>query len=647
MPDHSRREIYSYHSAIAPDPANPVDLGLPEYALNVANRGLYDQLLGFPDGDTSSDLDELIQWIRGVDTEDEDQDGSITDNRWLIADPLHGSPLALTYGCVGGTSGTPCPDTGTNAIVKVLAAANDGSIRLFNGSNDPVLGGQEEWAFYPQQVLINQTPLKDNPQGDHIYGVDSTPTVIQFDSDGDAIIDPDKGEFIRAFFTMRRGGTSIFALDVTPDISGGLVDNSTGKITPQYLWRIDGQSSLFPEFTNLGQTWSQPKPAFVRVPKSGGGSGDSEYKEVLIFGGGYDPNQDNGYGTSNIGNSIFIIDAATGERIWWASNEVVVDGNGDAPDLVLAEMDYPIPSDIALLDANGDGATNRLYVGDMGGQVWRIDLDDQLGGGTSGPAASQDQSSGARLAVLSNTNPAAANIEDHRKFFYAPDVIQTDDTIFAGQEYDLVTIVSGDRTNPLEQDVLNRAYGLRDYMISEPLTETGQYPLRHGVDTDGDGNDDLFDTTDNLIQAGDATQQQAAKDSLIASSGWFIDLTDSGSKIGEKGLSSPVVLAGKLFFTTFLPGISDPCQASQGSGRLYGIDAINASALFEDWLAGGDDTKLETGDRTFALGGGIPSSAVPIFQKQGVTLLIGTGGGARSVDPDIALPRVRTYWYEE
>ncbi|HAC35485.1 MAG TPA: hypothetical protein DCF45_13300, partial [Gammaproteobacteria bacterium] len=453
MPDHSRREIYSYHSAIAPDPANPVDLGLPEYALNVANRGLYDQLLGFPDGDTSSDLDELIQWIRGVDTEDEDQDGSITDNRWLIADPLHGSPLALTYGCVGGTSGTPCPDTGTNAIVKVLAAANDGSIRLFNGSNDPVLGGQEEWAFYPQQVLINQTPLKDNPQGDHIYGVDSTPTVIQFDSDGDAIIDPDKGEFVRAFFTMRRGGTSIFALDVTPDISGGLVDNSTGKITPQYLWRIDGQSSLFPEFTNLGQTWSQPKPAFVRVPKSGGGSGDSEYKEVLIFGGGYDPNQDNGYGTSNIGNSIFIIDAATGERIWWASNEVVVDGNGDAPDLVLAEMDYPIPSDIALLDANGDGATNRLYVGDMGGQVWRIDLDDQLGGGTSGPAASQDQSSGARLAVLSNTNPAAANIEDHRKFFYAPDVIQTDDTIFAGQEYDLVTIVSGDRTNPLEQDV--------------------------------------------------------------------------------------------------------------------------------------------------------------------------------------------------
>ncbi|MEL0082372.1 MAG: hypothetical protein VW985_04945, partial [Gammaproteobacteria bacterium] len=68
---------------------------------------------------------------------------------------------------------------------------------------------------------------------------------------------------------------------------------------------------------------------------------------------------------------------------------------------------------------------------------------------------------------------------------------------------------------------------------------------------------------------------------------------------------------------------------------------------FEDWLEDGDDNALETGDRTYNLGGGIPSSAVPIFQEKGVTLLIGTGGGAESVDPDIDLPRVRTYWYQQ
>ena len=125
-------------------------------------------------------------------------------------------------------------------------------------------------------------------------------------------------------------------------------------------------------------------------------------------------------------------------------------------------------------------------------------------------------------------------------------------------------------------------------------------------------------------------------------------LNDNGTKVGEKGLSSPIILAGKLFFTTFLPSTTnDPCQAIEGSGRLYGINAITAAAEFEDWLDGGIDTAFETGDRTYELGGGIPSSAVPIFQEQGVTLLIGTGGGAESVDPDIALPRVRTYWYQE
>ena len=647
FPDPSLRKIYSYPHATAPDPANPVDLGESDYLLTTSDtsKGLYDELLGFADGDTSTDLDDLIRWVLGFDTEDEDNDGSVVDSRWLVNDPLHGSPLALTYGCDDGVPGVPCPDTGDNAIVKILVAGNDGSIRMFNGSNQDEVegapaGGVEEWAFFPQQLLINQATLKHNGEGEHIYGVDSTPTIIQFDENADGIIDPATGEYVRAYFTMRRGGNSIFALDVTPDQDGGLTDQSTGGITPKYLWRIDGQSSLAPDFTNMGQTWSQPKPAFVRVPASG--NGNSELKAVLIFGGGYDPAQDDGFGVSNIGNSIFIIDADTGERVWWASNEIVTDGNGEHPNLELDAMDFPIPSDIALLDTTGDGATNRLYVGDLGGQVWRIDLDDQLGGPSNGNAENIDNTSGARLAVLANHDGDPTGLEDNRKFFYAPDVIQVADTVFAGQDYDLVSLVSGDRANPLEEDVLNRAYGLRDFLISEPLTETGVYPL-----TDAVGDDDIYDATADLIQVGDEDEQAAAKAALIASSGWLIDLVDDGVKNGEKGLSSPIVLAGKLFFTTFVPGDHDPCSATLGVGRLYGLDAITAGALFEDWLEGGNDGELEKGDRVYALGGGIPSSAVPIFQKKGVTLLIGTGGGAESVDPDIELPRIRTYWYQE
>ena len=653
VPDHTVRNVYTYTGA-----GSPVNVDLTDSAHElISTNAELDTLLGFADGSVDPALTDLINWIRGADSYDqEDSDGDTTDNRWQVADPLHGSPVALTYGCEGGVAGTPCVDTGDNAIIKVFVTGNDGSVRMLNGNNEDH-GGQEEWVFYPQSMLDQQASLAVNAEGDHLYGIDNTPTVIQFDANGDAMIDDAaSGEFVRLFFSMRRGGDSIFALEVTPD-SGVLTDREavTG-LSPELMWRIDGSSTNFP---NLGQTWSRPKPAMVKVPTSGGGSGDSELKSVLIFGGGYDIAQDGGFGKSNLGNAIYIVDAETGERIWWASNDEVLDGNSDSPNLVLTEMDYPIPSDIALVDSAGDGATDRLYVGDMGGQVWRIDLDDQLGGPSSGNADSIDNSSGARLAVLSNPDADGSNIEDHRKFFYPPDVIQVEDAIFSNEaSYDLVAIISGDRSDPLGEDVLNRAYGLRDYAVSGGLSEGGQVPLRHAGyeigdgtidgDADGDSNADLFDTTANLVQAGTAGEQSLAKSAMQASSGWFIDLTDSGTKVGEKGLSSPVILAGKLFFTTFLPaGITDPCQVIQGSGRLFGIDAINATAVFEDWLEGGIDDAFETGDRTYSLGSGIPSSAVPIFQEQGVTLLIGTGGGAESVDPDIALPRVRTYWYQE
>ena len=36
-------------------------------------------------------------------------------------------------------------------------------------------------------------------------------------------------------------------------------------------------------------------------------------------------------------------------------------------------MDWAIPSNVAVLDFNGDGMLDRAYVGDLGGQMWRID----------------------------------------------------------------------------------------------------------------------------------------------------------------------------------------------------------------------------------------------------------------------------------
>ena len=57
--------------------------------------------------------------------------------------------------------------------------------------------------------------------------------------------------------------------------------------------------------------------------------------------------------------------------------------------------------------------------------------------------------------------------------------------------------------------------------------------------------------------------------------------------------------------------------------------------------------EVKAGDRVYKLGGGIPSAAVPIFQPEAITLLIGGGGGATTVNPNLTLPRDRTYWVQE
>ena len=37
-------------------------------------------------------------------------------------------------------------------------------------------------------------------------------------------------------------------------------------------------------------------------------------------------------------------------------------------------MKNAIPSDITVLDLNGDSFADRMYFGDMGGRVWRMDI---------------------------------------------------------------------------------------------------------------------------------------------------------------------------------------------------------------------------------------------------------------------------------
>jgi type IV pilus assembly protein PilY1 len=478
-----------------------------------------------------------------------------------------------------------------------------------------------------------------------MYGIDGTPSVWMNDENLDGIVDPALDvnsdgvkEFVKVFVGMRRGGDNYYALNATqPEITGPLTNpQQTTDVSPTLLWRIEGNSTQFPR---LGQTWSKPKVTQLRIGTIV--PGVSELRTVLVFGGGYDDVQDSAFTPNGLGNAIYVVDAETGTRLFWIS----ATDHGGNQGVVVPDMTYPIPSDVAMFDSDADGTTDRLYVGDTGGQVWRVDI---------GADFTVNTGLKATVGKLATVSDPAVTV-DQRKFFYAPDVVQVEDEEFSStSKYDLVTIASGNRAEPLNKDVQDRFYAFRDFhqaplVDGDPATvppESDDNGLADGYTTlqgptvalAGSPSDTLMDLTD--INDPTGTDLSA----LQAADGYYINLEG----VGEKGLSSPITLGGTVFFTSYTPEdvlqISD-CSLAEGGGLVYALNVLNAAVY--NWDGVGDDTNLTKGDRVLTLGAGIPSSAVPIFQEEGISLLIGGGGGAKTIDPKLGLPRARTYWGQE
>lgn len=604
IPVNGSRTVLTYTGTTPP---NGVNLGGLSHRVEDSNSDLTKALLGDA-AMSDAERTDLINWIRGMDVDDVDANGDTTEDRYAFNDPLHSNPVVITY---GGTESDP--------VLKVLVGTNDGGLRLINAFN-----GEEQWIIYPQSTLAKQRQVRPNPSGNHLYGLDGTPSVWVNDVDRDGTIEPSDGDFVRAFIGMRRGGDYIYAIEANPNANFDGQPGNTDDIDSTLLWRVKGDSTEFPR---LGQTWSKPMLTSVRVGTTN--AGESAYKDVLVFAGGYDETEDNGFGSGGLGNAIYFADPADGSRLLSISSH----DPGSGQRLVVPDMTYPIPSDISLMDSDGDGATDRLYVGDTGGQLWRIDLAPDLS------ASAGLKPIIGKLAVLSDSVDPA----DRRKIFYQPDVMRASDNQYSSDaRYDMVMVVTGNRANPLSTEVVDRAYAIRDFNV-DGLSDSNDDGLADGLTTiQGplvSSTGDLFNATNDINPTGsDLSDLRSAK-------GWYVDLEESG----EKALARPVVIAGKMFFTTYLPDAvvaATNCSLAEGGGRLYGLNVLNAAPVL-NWDGLGDDTNLVKNDRHQQLGSGIPSGVVTVYQEEGVTGLVGSGAGAKPFDPGAEFPRFRTYWYEE
>jgi type IV pilus assembly protein PilY1 len=219
---------------------------------------------------------------------------------------------------------------------------------------------------------------------------------------------------------------------------------------------------------------------------------------VMIFGGGYDlcyenpqfkvgttaPNGTDLSGCSGIssaaGNSVYIVNAKTGAPIW----TFTANCSGISACSADTDMTDSVVSPIATLDRDGDGFIDHLYFADLGGKVYRADINNTYG--TTAAALGVQVTTLANLATTSTG--AAITAGNAPRFYEQPNL-----TYFkqGANAFILVNVASGDRSNPL--DVLpaqnggptislptrpvNNVYGIIDSDFSNPNLITGSPTL--------------------------------------------------------------------------------------------------------------------------------------------------------------------------
>lgn len=512
-----------------------------------------------------------------------------TQTRNEVGGVLHSQPVLVNYGYTGTDPAAAQTDP-TKQDNMVFFSTMEGMLHVANANT-----GIEKFAFIPKETLSRAAIVALNDsQPLPEFGLDVTWSVYRVDSNADLKIVQSDGDKIWLFGGMRMGGSNYYALDVT------------NRDSPKLKWVIQGGTGSG-SFGNMGQTWSKPSIGQIKV----GGV----VKTVLFIGGGYDPKHENA-GFNSVtnasdakGNQVYVVDADTGSLLWSASSS-------GSPSLTVPNLMFSVPSELKLFDANKDGLVDAVYFGDLGGQVFRLDINN---------AATNNAGIGVRVKRLANLGQRiTANTVNQRRFYEAPGVAMMFDAE-AGVPYVAVAIGSGYRSHPLDLQTEDAFYVLRDNdVLRSDLVSATDLEIRIEPD-------DLA-----VVDLG-----SPAGANLDEKRGWMIELPASGEKV----LSTPLILFGEVFFTTYIPNLASEgkCKPVIGASSLWRVSATDGAASF-DFNKDGSVTTADRSQEGMVQGlGGAPQLLIGDDGKNAVI----TGTGVER-NKDLEKPTMRrTRWYEK
>jgi len=428
----------------------------------------------------------------------------------------------------------------TSRAAMLYVGANDGMLHGFSATD-----GEEKMAYIPSLVASSATEkglhYLANTDYQHRFYVDSTPTVsdVYYNSEWHTVL----------ISGLRSGGKGLFALDITDPTKFDATDASNANTLS--LWEFGSDDDA-----DFGYSYSEPT-----VAKMANG------EWAVIVGNGY-----NNTGDGNAKLFILYIDEGL-DGTWSASDYEEIDTGVGADS-------SGIPNGLSTpraVDLDGDSVVDRIYAGDLQGNMWAFDVSS------------------------SNTNQwkvAHKTGNTYKPLFTAKDA--------NGKPQPITTA-------PIIADNTNTASGVPDILVffgtGKYIEETDKTSTDlmsyYGVLDNGEGGQTRTNLTPRELYSTSTTRVISGTTITWSNSrGWYFDFEDQANSlatptnIGERVTSNSLIVSNVLLFNTVIPTVvnSDLCVSNSeswimavdlntGKAPNYTVFDINNDGVFDDTTA--------------------------------------------------------------
>ncbi|MBX2808613.1 MAG: hypothetical protein KTR20_08270 [Cellvibrionaceae bacterium] len=421
-----------------------------------------------------------------------------------------------------------------NRTSLIFVGGNDGMLHAFNASAGAG-GGEEVFAYVPSADLLENN-LHVLSELDYFYQAYVDGSIVT----ADIFVDNRWRTYLVG--AMRSGGKGIYVLDITDPAALANASNSLANAD-----RI-----AVGEFTHedLGFTYGQPQ-----IAKMNNG------RWAAIFGNGYN---NTGDGTAKL--FILFLDSLTdnspGAEYVTLETNVGEVANNDCLD---AGSDCNGMSSPTLVDLDSDAIVDRIYAGDLHGNMWAFDVSSALS--SSWATVYGTQASPEPLFSPCASTQRRCDVSNRQAITASPAVRRH-------------PYRRGSSTSP---NVLVY-FGTGQYVAVDDSSDTGLQSFYAVWDAgSGYGNLDRRDLTAQTITTslvGDLrtlSQNSVTYDTGNDAFGWYIDLREgaAGTLEGERVVSRPLLVGDLVFFAAIDP--STGICTGGGSSFIMVADATTGA----------------------------------------------------------------------